>query len=132
MTDWRPTTRQAVRLAEVQRARQLLAKSVSEAEWQAQVVQLAHALGWRHLHVRRSIGKGKRWVTATNIAWPDLWLWKPEHGFVALELKVGSNRPTPEQSEVLADLAAAGARTMVAYPGDLEAVRDLLAGREVA
>lgn len=37
------------------------------------------------------------------------------------------DKATDEQLEVLAELAAAGARTMVAYPDDLEAVRDLLA-----
>lgn len=99
----------------------------TEIEWQAQVVQLAHTLGWEHLHVRRSIGKGKRWVTATNlVGWPDLFLFHPRRGFVALELKVGKNAATDEQVEVLAGLAAAGARTMIAYPHDLAAVTALL------
>lgn len=99
----------------------------THVEWQAQVVQLAHLLGYRHLHVRRSIGKRKQWVTATNvIGWPDLLCYGPR-GFVALELKVGKDKPTAEQTAVLADLAAAGARTMVAYPADLQAVHDLLA-----
>lgn len=87
-------------------------------------------LGWNHLHVRRTIGRGNRWVTSTNrIGWPDLWLWHPVLGFAALEIKVGADKPTPEQTAVLAELEAAGARTMVAYPHDLDAVVALLRGR---
>lgn len=103
---------------------------MSEAEWQAQVIELAHWLGWRHLHVRRSIGKGKKWVTATNCpGWPDLFLWnvqRPQRGLVALELKSATGEPTPEQLEILEQLAASGVRTMVAYPSDIDAVKALL------
>jgi hypothetical protein len=103
--------------------------AISETEWQEQVVQLAHLLGWQHLHVRRTIGRGKKWTTSTNLkGWPDLWCWHPAHGFAALELKVGTNQPTPEQVEVLNSLAQAGAHTMVAYPDDLEVLTDLLRG----
>jgi len=103
---------------------------VTEAEWQEQVVQLAHLYGWKHLHVRRSIGKGKRWTTATNVdGWPDLFLWHPTKGFAAIELKVGKNQPTEEQEAILASLEAAGARVMVAWPVDLELVKNLLGKR---
>lgn len=97
-------------------------------EWQAQVVDLAHMLGWEHLHVRRSIGKGRKWVTVTNVkGWPDLFLWHPTGGFAALELKVGRDRATPEQAAVLASLLAAGAAfAFVARPSDLDLVRSLL------
>ena len=38
---------------------------------QGQVVELLGLVGWKHLHVRKSIGKGKRWVTTTNVVgWP--------------------------------------------------------------
>lgn len=100
---------------------------ISEVAWQAQVTELAGYLGWKFLHVRRSIGKGRQWQTTTNVrGWPDLFLWHPARGFLALELKVGSNQATPEQETVLAELEAAGARTMVAYPRHLDAVKDLL------
>lgn len=103
---------------------------MTETEWQAQVIDLAHLLGWSHLHVRRSIGKGKQWTTATNRSgWPDIFAWHPRHGFVALELKVGRNQPTAEQLEVLAELRAAGARTLVAWPDDIDDVIALLGGR---
>lgn len=103
---------------------------MSEAEWQSQVIQLGQFLGWKHLHVRRSIGKGRSWVTATNRdGWPDLLLWNtrmPDLGLVALELKSESGKVTDEQLTVLAELEYAGVRTMVARPSDLEAVKALL------
>ena len=99
-------------------------------EFQDQVVQLARLLGWRHLHVRRTVGRGKRWTTATNVkGWPDLLLWGPGRGFVALELKVGRDAATPEQLAILDELRLAGAAAMVARPVDLEEVRRLLTER---
>jgi hypothetical protein len=92
-----------------------------------------HMLGWNHLHVRRTIGKGKKWTTSTNRkGWPDLWGWHPAHGFVGIELKVGADKPTDEQVQVLAELAAAGAATMVAFPHDLDAVVALLRPKRLA
>ncbi len=83
--------------------------------------------GWKHLHVRRTVGRGKQWTTSTNRkGWPDLFAWHPIHGFVGIELKVGVDKATPEQVEVLAELQVAGARTMVAYPHHLPEVQGLL------
>ena len=111
----------------VSRPRSVPAPKILEAEWQQQVIDLAHALGWSHLHVRRTIGKGNKWVTSTNRkGWPDLFMWHPTRGFAAVELKVGANRATPEQEAVLAELAAAGAKAMVAYPDDLDELARLL------
>lgn len=105
---------------------------LTHTEWQQQIVELAHTLGWKHLHVRRSIGKGKKWTTATNVkGWPDLWLWHQRHGFVAIEVKVHPDSATPEQVDVLISLRAAGARALVAYPEDFDAVMALLRGRDV-
>lgn len=98
-----------------------------EAEWQETVIDLAKQLGWEWLHVRKSIGKGKKWATTTNVVgWPDLLLWHPRRGGqVALELKVTTD-PTPEQLAVLESLRASGIPGMVAYPKDLPAVTELL------
>jgi hypothetical protein len=69
--------------------------------------------------------------TPTTVAgWPDLWCWherRPERGFIALELKVRPNTATEAQTGVLASLEAAGARTMVAYPEQLDDVQRLFA-----
>lgn len=100
---------------------------MTHEEWQQQVIDLAHVYGWQHLHVRRTIGRGRKWVTATNRkGWPDLFMWHPVGGFVAIELKIKPDKPTPEQLEVLDELSAAGARTMVAYDTDLDEVHRLL------
>lgn len=100
----------------------------THAEWQDQVLDLAHALGWRHLHVRRSIGKGKKWVTATNvIGWPDLLLWHPARGgFIAAELKIPGDTIKPEQKNCLEELAAAGMPSFVWWPDQLDIIRTLL------
>lgn len=99
-------------------------------EYQEQITKAAALLKWKHLHVRKSIGKGKKWQTTTNrVGWPDLFLWHPAHGFLAIEVKVGKDKPTDEQLAVLAELAAAGARTLVAYPADWDVVEAALKGR---
>lgn len=104
---------------------------MNHTEWQAAVVELAGYTGWQHLHVRRTKGRGNGWTTSTNReGWPDLFLWNLHRpGFVAIELKVKPDLPTPNQVQVLAELAAAGAATAIAYPHDLDDVKDLLLGR---
>lgn len=104
------------------------------------VLELARVLGWKHLHVRRSIGKGRKWVTATNVPWPDLTLWRPgslrnpdRGGFLVRELKV-ADVWQPGQKEVLAELAGAGVDSDVWWPADLDSGRvaeELRVGRKV-
>ena len=109
----------------------MTADALTHEEWQQQVIDAARLFGWKHLHVRRTIGRGKKWVTSTNRkGWPDLFLWHHRHGFVAIELKVGRDTATPEQQQVLDELSAAGARVLVAYPADWPLVEALLRGRE--
>jgi hypothetical protein len=104
---------------------------MTEAEFQAQIVQLATMLGWRHLHCRRSIGKGRQWVTATNIVgWPDLLCWKRGQ-VIAVELKSDKGTLTPEQREVLASLAEAGVAVYVWRPSDFDEAQRVLS-RKVA
>lgn len=99
----------------------------TEAEHQAQVIELAHMLGWHHLHVRRSIGKGRTWVTATNIVgWPDLVLFRPaddgQQHLIFAELKSESGKLTPEQEQVLDDLRRSGCEVHVWRPSDMDAI----------
>lgn len=105
----------------------------TEAEWQRTVIDTAKLYGWRCMHVRRSIGKrggARGWQTTTSIdGWPDLLLWnvkRPERGLIALELKSDSGTATDEQLRVLAELQAAGVRTMLARPSDFDAVHEML------
>lgn len=99
--------------------------ALTEADWQAQVIDLAGTLGWQHLHVRRSIGRGHRWTTTTNLpGWPDLLLWSARQPgrHLAVELKTDTGRVTPEQERVLEQLAGAGFETFVWRPRDLDLV----------
>lgn len=106
---------------------------MTHALWQADVVKLATLSGWHHHHVRKSIGrrngKAAHQTTTNRPGWPDLLLYAPGRGIIAVELKVWPDKPTPEQLEVLADLAAAGARTFVWYPADLDEATQVLARR---
>jgi len=101
---------------------------VTEAEFQAQVVELAHLLGWRVLHVRRSIGKGQRWTTTTSIiGWPDLFMYHPKKKRVlALELKSEKGRETAEQVVVLNELCQSGVPALIVRPNDWDMVQRLL------
>ena len=103
---------------------------MSEATWQEQLLDLAHLLGWRHRHVRRSIGKGKKWTTATNVkGWPDAVLWSErQQRIIFVELKSETGKPTPEQVEVLASLEKAGQEVYLWRPSDLETAKAILQG----
>lgn len=99
---------------------------MTEAEFQAQVVQLATITGWRHLHVRRTVGRGRKWTTSTNLAgWPDLLLWRPGR-IIAAELKSDSGKVTDEQAEVLRSLAEAGVDGYVWRPSDFDRIAAVL------
>lgn len=102
---------------------------MTHEELQQQIVELAHLLGWEHLHARRSIGKGHRWVTALNVVgWPDLLLWSVRQPgrHIAIELKVPPDKLRPDQERVLDRLNRAGFETYVVWPGDVEKVAALL------
>lgn len=107
---------------------------MTEAELQAQIMELATITGWRFLHVRKSIGRrdGRRgWQTTTNLkGWPDLLLWKPGR-IVAAELKSDTGQTTPEQRDVLGSLAAAGVECFVWRPCDWAEIGSTL-GRRAA
>jgi hypothetical protein len=99
---------------------------VSEADFQKQVVELAGICGWHHLHVRRTIGRGRKWTTSTNLAgWPDLLLWRTGE-VIAAELKSERGVVSPEQCEVLDSLRDAGVRCFVWRPSDFEAIAKVL------
>lgn len=106
----------------------MAAPKVDEATWQAQFIEMAHLLSWQHLHVRRSIGKGKRWVTATNLdGWPDLTLIRPTPDYdgeiIFVELKSETGKVTDEQLAVHDMLRRAGHDVYVWRPSDLEAAQ---------
>jgi hypothetical protein len=101
---------------------------MNHTEWQALVVDVARVYRWQHLHVRRTIGRGRHWVTATNIkGWPDLFLWHElQQRTLAAELKIPPDDLSPDQAAVLESLARAGVETHVWRPDDLDLVHAAL------
>lgn len=92
---------------------------MNHTELQSDVVTLCSYTGWSHLHVRRSIGRGKKWVTSTNVVgWPDLLLWSMRQPgrHLAVELKVPPDKLSDDQHETLNELAAAGFECYVVVP----------------
>jgi hypothetical protein len=92
---------------------------LSEKEWQAQVIQLARTLGFKHYFTYRS----KR----SPSGFPDLVLVRERTIFC--ELKGERGKPTNAQREWLAALLAAGAEVYLIRPRDLEALAKVLAWR---
>jgi hypothetical protein len=101
---------------------------MSEEEWQGQILDLAHLLGWRHMHARRSIGRGGKWTTATNVTgWPDLTMWhEKQHRVMFVELKTETGKLDPEQIEVLNSLSRAGQEIYVWRPSMFDEIRKVL------
>lgn len=93
---------------------------MNESDFQAMVVELLRAMGYQHMHVRRSIGKGRKWTTATNVPWPDLTIFG--HGrFLVRELKVDwKSKWQPGQREILDQLTACGVDAGVWMVADLD------------
>jgi hypothetical protein len=97
---------------------------VSEAAWQETMVDLLRSLGWKSMHVRRSIGKGRKWATTTSVVgWPDLFCWHEGQGrTLAVELKTDTGQLSDHQDAVLASLRAAGQEVRVWHPRDWESI----------
>lgn len=103
------------------------AATISEADFQRQVVDLARIFRWKTNHIRRSIGKGKRWTTSTSmVGWPDLALVRPPR-LIFAELKSADGKLTAEQEQVLGLLRGCdGVEVYVWRPDDLEAIAAVL------
>lgn len=101
----------------------------TEKEFQAQVIELAHLLGWEVMHVRTSIGRrggAAAHQTTTSIkGWPDLFCFRPGQTFVA-ELKSATGRVSEDQVRVLHGLAEAGLKTFVWRPSSWDEIQRVL------
>jgi hypothetical protein len=94
---------------------------LTEKAFQAQVVDLATAYGFRHFHPLRMRG--------SDPGWPDLTLVRPPR-LIFAELKVGRNRLTPAQEEWIALLD--GCYSVEAYiwrPEDFDEIVRVLSRR---
>jgi hypothetical protein len=96
----------------------------SEAEFQARVIALARAEGWKVAHfraVRIQRADGSTYyqtpVQADGSGWPDLFMVR-DGVALAPELKTNTGRVRPEQQEWLAALRAAGIAASVWRPKD--------------
>lgn len=84
--------------------------TLSETDWQAQVVKLAQIHGWTVTHHLRSRG--------TLEGWPDLSLIRPPE-FMVAELKTETGKLSHAQDVRLAQLEACGIEVHVWRPSDL-------------
>lgn len=101
---------------------------ISEAQWQTQFTQLATTLGWHHMHVRHTRGRGDQWTTSTSVTgWPDLTLWhETQQRLIVVELKADRGTVRPEQRQVLLSLEAAGIPAYILRPRHLNEARGIL------
>src|SRR3712207_848242 len=88
-------------------AAQALAASITERDFQAQVVQFARLCGWRCYHTHDS--------RRSEPGFPDLILARPPR-LLAVELKTNRGKVTDAQAEWLETLAACGVTTAVVRP----------------
>ncbi|MCI0635547.1 MAG: VRR-NUC domain-containing protein, partial [Actinobacteria bacterium] len=105
------------------------ARSLTEAEFQEQVIGLARLLGWRVAHFRAA-GTGHGWrtpVSADGEGFVDLVLARDRVMFVELKSDTGTLRPA--QREWLIALRAAGAEVHVWKPALWAEVEATLRGR---
>ena len=97
------------------------APTISEADFQAQVIHLARMSGWLVHHTRPAIDRSGKWTTPItgDAGFPDLVLAHPERGVLLLELKSETGQPTDRQRAWLRALRDGGAEAWLARPGDL-------------
>uniref|UniRef100_A0A6M3KED2 VRR-NUC domain-containing protein n=1 Tax=viral metagenome TaxID=1070528 RepID=A0A6M3KED2_9ZZZZ len=109
---------------------------ISEADWQQTVIELAKLSGWsvahfRSVRVQRKDGSVyyQTPVQADGSGFVDLILAKEGHSVVFAELKVGRNKPSPEQKAWLELLASCpNSQVFLWYPEDFEDVKWILLG----
>jgi hypothetical protein len=99
----------------------------TEKQFSDRVVDLAHLTGWRVMHIHPASVRNGRPITpagADGKGYPDLTLVRER--LVFAELKVGSNKPTPEQEDWARWLTAAGAEVYLWKPGDWDQITAVL------
>ena len=107
--------------------KQALSIPLTEAEFQAQVVNLAESFGWQWMHIGRTgkhVANGAKGTLGRG--WPDLTLVRSGR-LIFAELKAQQAPPIPEhQRTVLNHLADAGAECHVWRPSDLPLILEVL------
>lgn len=101
-----------------------------EADFQKQVIDLAHLHRWTVAHFRAARTKDGGWITpvaADGKGFPDLVLAHPTGGVIFAELKSEKGRLSYDQQAWIEVLDAAGAEAYVWRPDDLDAIHTRLA-----
>ena len=101
------TTRTGLRAADV----------VTEADFQATVIEMARALGWRVYHTHDS--------RRSNPGFPDLVLVR-DRVLRIWELKSETGTLSRNQADWIVDLQTAGVEALVLQPSDMPRIRELL------
>lgn len=104
---------------------------ITEAEFQRQVIALAHICGWRVAHFRaaRTSSGWRTAVEADGAGWPDLVLVHPRRRKVLYrELKSERGDLSAAQYEWLAALESAGQDAGVWRPGHWPLIEQTLTG----
>lgn len=118
VTDWRPATREQVRRREVTKARAVLDSSLSEAQFQASVVDLAERRQWRAWHdndPRRN-----------RAGFPD-WVFLRPPRLLFVELKKQGGYASPDQRIWLAELSqCVGVESYLWRPSDWPEIKEVL------
>ena len=107
----------------------VLPSKQSEADFLAQVIDLAHLYGWRVAHFRAGMTRTGRWLTPVQgdgAGFPDL-LMTRGHRALALELKVGYRKATETQLDWLNALGhVPGIEAHVVHPKDWELIERMV------
>ena len=111
----------------------LTAPRLTEAQWQKQVLDLAHTYGWRCAHFATAIAQSGRWMTpvrADGKGFPDL-VCVRRGRLIFAELKAARGRVRAEQVDWLADLsdvadACPNVSVFLWRPEDLELITEEL------
>lgn len=99
-----------------------LADAIREEDFARTVTDLANQMGYAHMHVRRTVGRGRRWTTGTSVkGWPDFAFWREQRFFLA-ELKSETGKLSPDQTNIIRSLRQAGVDVYVWRPSDWEQV----------
>lgn len=119
--------REEGRLIEGPRKQYVLPEAkMSEEEFQRNVINLAHSLGWTVMHCRRA-RTTKGWRTAwaaDGTGYPDLVLYRDR--IIHVEVKSESGKMGPDQENWRDRIQAAGGEWYLWRPADLADIRRIL------
>jgi hypothetical protein len=101
-------------------------RTVTEADWQAQVIETMGYLGWHVAHFRPAQSQSGRWMTAVaadGAGFPDLIaIHRTSGDRLVAELKRETEQAQPRQLEWLAYFEKAGIDAFVWRPSDVDAM----------